>query len=356
MLNNWSGPGAATAAHAHRNRTALELIQNFATRVDEIDVSNESDPSIITEEDLIRSYNQPYKYIAEISYDGTRYAGFQLQSAARKGPSTIQGQMEKALGKFVGLPREELRMQGAGRTDAGVHARGQAVHFMSPRLLEASRSDSTTTHNRAVTALNSILPEDIRVLRVLRVPLDYNVRFSNGKIYTYDLHLDPIGDPFLCRYRFRPRRLDVLNLSTLSSAAAMFVGTHDFSAFSSRPRDGSKRSPVRTVRRCEVSPLEMSGYRITVEGDGFLYKQVRHMVGATLSAATGRILPEDIAAALKDPVGKGGGALARPNAYIVAEPQGLCLAKVLLMEPGDPEKLMYGIEGAKLVRREERGL
>ena len=298
------------------------------------------------EESTKQLYLYPYKYVAEISYDGTRYSGFQLQRASWKTP-TIQGLIERALGKFIGLPREELSVQGAARTDSGVHARGQAVHFLSSRLLEST--------DRAVLALNSVLPEDIRVLRVLRVPLDYNVRFSNGKIYTYDLHLEQIADPFLCRYRFHPPRPDKINLDILSSATGAFLGTHDFSVFSSKPRDGSKRSPMRTIQKCEVARLDPGGCRITVQGDGFLYKQVRHMVGAMLSAAVGRITPEDIAAALKDPIGRGGGVLAHPGAYKVAEPQGLCLTKVFLLAPGDPEKLMYGVEGAKLRRREERG-
>lgn len=291
-----------------------------------------------------RAYPFPYKYVAYVAYDGTDYAGFQLQGASveRRRPS-VQGRLEAALSRFLGLTRGELAVQGAARTDAGVHARGQAVHFFSRREL----ADGA----RATATLNAALPPDLRVLRVLRVPLDYNVRFSRGKFYTYDLSLEPIGDPFSCRFRHAPPGPGRLDLEALGAAAAAFVGTHDFSVFSNRPRDASARSRVREIRRCTLSALP-GGARIEVEGDGFLYKQVRHMVGATLAAAAGRIEPSDIAAALADPVGRGDGALARPGAYVVAPPEGLCLQTVFLPEPGDPEQLMYGgVDGPALLRR-----
>jgi tRNA pseudouridine38-40 synthase len=357
------------------------------------------------EEEVIREYKLPYKYIAEVAYDGTRYSGFQLQNASSSSfsssssnsnststvssfitstlkpkqrhrqqhpPPTIQGKLETALTKFLAIHRDDLLLQGAGRTDAGVHARGQVVHFFSKRLLH----DTT----RAVVALNSLLPEDIHVLDLLRVPLDYNVRFSMGKIYTYDLHLDPMGsDPFTQRYRLCPPRALLnnsnlnFNVEALSAAAAEFVGTHDFSVFSSKPRDRSQRTPVRTIRRCEIvatpssslqnsenfsTPLSSDPFllRIEVEGDGFLYKQVRHMVGAMLAVAAGRITCEDISKALADPINKGeaeGGALARPGAYVLAEPRGLCLNKVFLPDPGNPDELMYGEQGPVLKRRSE---
>jgi len=332
-----------------------------------------------TEKEVMKEYKLPYKYIAEVAYDGTRYNGYQLQKArpassfqsttnskskykkASHPPPTIQGKLETALTRFLDVHRDDLLLQGAGRTDAGVHARGQVVHFFSKRRLE-------DTH-RAILSLNSLLPEDIHVLRLLRVPLDYNVRFSMGKVYTYDLHLDPLGsDPFTQRYRLCLRtylnsHFENFNLESLSSVAAVFVGTHDFSVFSSNPRDKSQRSVVRTIRRCEIvtTPNSSSSsdplLRIEIEGDGFLYKQARHMVGAMLAAASGRITSEDISKALADPVNRGGaegGALVRSGAYVLAEPHGLCLKKVFLPDPPeDPEELMYGEQGPVLKRRHE---
>ena len=188
------------------------------------------------------------------------------------------------------------------------------------------------------------------MLRVLRVPLDYNVRFSLGKIYTYDVHLHPIADPFTSRFRFHPKYPpDSLDLETLSAAAAAFQGTHDFSFFSTKPGESSSSGArkkgsyhVRTIRRCRIDCETLhQGVRIEVEGDGFLYKQVRHMVGAMLAAATGRMTPGDIRAALEDPVGCGGGALSLPGVYVVAAAHGLVLKKVFLPAPPlDPDALM----------------
>jgi tRNA pseudouridine38-40 synthase len=402
VLNNWNSFSANSNRcenNRTRNRRGRRLLSTHTAAAEgttqEINNNNNNNNNSSTvygysstEEEVIRKYKLPYKYIAEVAYDGTRYNGFQLQKSslveepsstliittssnlknnkrATHPPPTIQGKLETALTRFLGINRDDLLLQGAGRTDAGVHARGQVVHFFSKRRVEDT--------NRAVRALNSLLPEDIHVLRLLRVPLDYNVRFSMGKIYTYDLHLDPLGsDPFTQRYRLCPKALlnsktfekNTFNLEALSSAAAVFVGTHDFSVFSSKPRDKSQRSVERTIRRCEITSapsLNMAFsdplLRIEIEGDGFLYKQVRHMVGAMLAAASGRITSENISKALADPVNRGGmegGALARSGAYILAEPHGLCLKKVFLPDPpGNPEELMYGEQGPILKRRNE---
>lgn len=390
VLNNWNS-FSTTSIRCENNRTKKRKRISTGTASaseDSAKINNSSSSNnntsygyLSSEEEVMREYKLPYKYIAEISYDGTRYNGFQLQKAsspsslltttskskyraATHPPPTIQGKLETALTRFLGIHRDDLLLQGAGRTDAGVHARGQVVHFFSKRRLEDT--------NRAVLALNSLLPEDIHVLRVLRVPLDYNVRFSMGKVYTYDLHLDPLGsDPFTQRYRLCPRALlnsnfVNFNVEALSSAAAVFVGTYDFTGFSSKPRDKSQRSAVRTIRRCEIISAPSQQFstscsdpllRIEIEGDGFLYKQVRHMVGAILAAASGRITSEDISKALADPVHRGGvegGALARSGAYILAEPHGLCLKKVFLPNPpSNPEELMYGEQGPVLKRRNE---
>jgi tRNA pseudouridine38-40 synthase len=369
----------STATYTARNSSKIQrgkrrLHERTAAATDNTaEIVNNDDSNIIynyssSDEDITREYKLPYKYIAEVAYDGTRYNGFQLQHNSKT--PTVQGKLENALTRFLGISRKDLLLQGAGRTDAGVHARGQVVHFFSRRLLE-------NNNTRAVLALNSLLPEDIHVMRLLRVPLDYNVRFSNGKIYTYDLHLDPLGsDPFTQRYRLCPKINSNFSLEALSSAAQVFLGSHDFSAFSSKPRDKSQRTPTRTIRRCEVVATPPADFlkatttatttsttsivdpllRIEIEGDGFLYKQVRHMVGAMLAAASGRISPEDISKALADPVHRGaaqGGALARPGAYVLAEPHGLCLKKVFLPDPGNPEELMYGEQGPVLKRRSE---
>jgi tRNA pseudouridine38-40 synthase len=283
-----------------------------------------------------------FNYKIILAYDGTAYAGWQLQAGR---VPTVQGALERALTRFTGQARDALVVQGAARTDAGVHARSQAAQFYCARKLDPAG---------AARALNVLLPSDVRVLRLDRVPIDYNVRFTLAKTYVYDLHLDTTPDPFTARYRHAPAAPDRVDLRALEAAAREFVGEHDFSAFSSASEDGWRRSPVRWVTRLDVAPLP-GGARLEVSGEGFLFKQVRHMVGALLAAATGRLGPEDIAAALQQ-----GDAAARAAAtarlrqgsrmYTVAEAKGLCLWDVALPACGDPDQRMYP-QGAPLMRR-----
>lgn len=194
-----------------------------------------------------------------------------------------------------------------------------------------------------------MLPEAVRVLHLQRVPVDYNVRFTLGKTYYYDLHLDE-HDPFTCRYRCIPDAPGGVDLQALADAARLFVGTHDFTAFCSASEDGRRRSRERCVSRLEVRPLP-GGARLVVQGDGFLYKQVRHMVGALLAVGVGRLGADDIAAALAG--AEAAGQIRRGRrGYTVAPSRGLCLAHVELPVPADPEVLQYP-QGAPLMRREE---
>lgn len=287
----------------------------------------------LSPQELYNPY-QRYKYIAKVAYDGTRYAGFQAQgivegrevvSLANRKKSrtytpTIQGELERALENFIAISRHDLKLQGAGRTDAGVHARGQAIHFFSKRELGNLL--------RAVDALNALLPLDIRVLTVEQVPLAFNVRFSSGKTYTYDVHTSLTQDPFTVRYRHVLRWPTRLDLDLLNEALDVFVGTRDFEKFSSKPRDGSQRRTLRTIHSCFASRFGSGPdewIRISVQGDGFLYKQVRHMVGAALSVGYDhRLSVGDLRAAVHDK------AVLRPGAYVVAEAKGLCLDHVVL--------------------------
>jgi tRNA pseudouridine38-40 synthase len=175
-------------------------------------------------------------YKAILSYDGTAFAGWQLQASQ----PTVQGALERALGRYTGLDRAALGVQGAARTDAGVHALGQAAHFRCRRVLDPPA---------ARRALNSMLPEGVRVLELERVPVDYNVRFTLAKTYFYDLHLDEVHDPFTCRYRCVPDVPGGIDLQALADAARLFVGTHDFTPFSSASEDGRRRSAECAPRR-----------------------------------------------------------------------------------------------------------
>ena len=274
-------------------------------------------------------------YKLTLAYDGTGYHGFQLQRGPQR-QDTVQRRLEAALTRFTGLPREALKVQAAGRTDAGVHARGQVAQFSTPGG-DFRALDGATLQR----ALNSLLPPDIRVLCAARAPPDFNARFALWKTYHYDISTAPVADPFTARFRHCPSRPELLDLEAMEAAAAAFVGTHDFSAFSSLPHDGSARSPVKTLRAFSLEPLD-GGVRWVVSGNGFLYKQVRHMVGALLAVGGGRLPAAAVAEALAR-----GADFAPPQrrhgfrGWMVAEAKGLTLHGAVYPPHDDPSRPMY---------------
>lgn len=195
---------------------------------------------------------------------------------------------------------------------------------------------------KAILALNSLLPDDIRVKELSQVPLNFNVRYSLGKIYSYTYQIEPIEDPFVSRYRFQPRAPWKLDLRRMADAACVFEGTHDFSAFSSKPRDGKKRNPVRSVDFCRASHVD-GGMRFEIRGKGFLYKQVRHIAGAILAVGEGKLSTHNIVDMLSLSTNKCGGN--GWKAYTVASAKGLCLEHVFLPKYSNPDILIdYSIE------------
>ncbi|MGQ9800695.1 MAG: tRNA pseudouridine(38-40) synthase TruA [Candidatus Saccharicenans sp.] len=234
-----------------------------------------------------------------ISYDGTDYHGWQRQP----GRITIQGKMEEALKRIVG---EKISLQAAGRTDAGVHALGQVANFhASCRLTEAE----------LLRALNAILPFDIRILKVEKVPAHFQARKSaRSKVYRYRIKTSPILIPFDYRYVLHyPYPLDV---QAMEEAARRFEREADFSAFSS----GQYPNPVRKIF---FSRLENLGEELvyTVEANGFLRYMVRTIVGTLIMVGRGRLKPEDI----DDLFQQKKRTLASPS----APARGLCLVRVI---------------------------
>src|SRR5215831_16270793 len=206
-----------------------------------------------------------------VAYDGESFAGWQSQSHR----NTIQDHLERAFGRITGSP---LRVHGAGRTDAGVHALAQCAHVdLANKLLSPARWTE---------ALNALLPPGIRVLRCRYVSNDFHARLlAKGKIYRYRIWNAPVLPPFEYRRAWHvPRPLD---LKVLKSTAKHFVGTHDFAGFAAN-RGKPEPSTVRTINSVRV---RQKGTRITIEfdGDGFLYKMVRLMVGALVKCATGKL-------------------------------------------------------------------
>lgn len=217
-------------------------------------------------------------YKLTLAYDGTAYGGWQVQPNA----SSIQQHVQDALKTF--LNGESVIVIGSGRTDAGVHALNQVAHFKSEREISP---------NRLTLALNGLLPLDIRVKKVEIVPLHFHAQYSAiSKEYHYHLFLERVMDPFRRAYCWHVlRKLDRL---LLKEAASLLLGTHDFTSFANEAHTGSaSHDPIRTLYRLDICPSE-GGIRLEFEGDGFLYKMVRNMVGTLVDAASGRIQPTDI--------------------------------------------------------------
>ena len=208
------------------------------------------------------------RYKAVIAYDGTGYSGWQCQQNA----VGIQQVVEEALAFLEGAP---VRIYGSSRTDAGVHAKGFVGHFELTKPIPP--------HN-LVRAMNARLPDAIRVLKASYARPDFDARLSaKGKEYRYQLYQAEILPPHLAPYwTFCHRPLD---LEAMRDAAHRFVGTHDFVAFAANP-NRELDSTVRTIFSFEISK-KGPRYVFIVRGDGFLYKQVRSMVGFLLAVGKG---------------------------------------------------------------------
>jgi tRNA pseudouridine38-40 synthase len=211
-------------------------------------------------------------YRLVLAYDGTDFRGWQRQPEGR----TVQGVLEEAVRKITG---RAVVVHGAGRTDAGVHALGQAAGFRGAFKL----SDEVL-----LRALNAVLPEDVRVFSLEEAPPGFHARKSaRSKLYRYRISLAPQPDPL--RRRFVLHWPYPLKIGRMREAAGLFVRTDDFTAFSSN-RD---RSPVRTVTRSE---LRRSGDELVyeIESAGFLRYMVRTIVGTLLEVGRGRLAPADV--------------------------------------------------------------
>ena len=241
-----------------------------------------------------------YKMV--IAYDGGNFAGWQVQPTDR----SIQGEIEAALRV---LTKQDLRLIGSGRTDAGVHARGQVAHFCSLPL----------DPKRLKRSLNGILPHAIRILEVKKAHPRFHAQLSAiGKEYHYHLCLSEVVLPFDRRYVWHLHH--PLDLSLLAQASSTFIGEHDFAAFSNALGHGSHpRSSVRTLSRLDVI-VEGENVRLEFVGNGFLYKMVRNITGMLVAVASGRRTIADIPKVLmsKD----------RRCAERAAPPEGLFLMRV----------------------------
>jgi tRNA pseudouridine38-40 synthase len=236
-----------------------------------------------------------------IEYDGTDFHGWQRQPELR----TVQACLEDALKTMTG---EDVAIQGAGRTDAGVHAAGQVASFE----LAASIPDGGL-----LRGLNSFLPPDIAILDVSEAPPDFNARFSaRGKVYRYRIWNHLVRSPLHARAAWHCR--SVLDLAAMRQAAAQLCGEHDFRAF--RASDCERRTTVRVIRRLDI---ERQGALLTidVEATAFLKNMVRILVGTLIDLGRGKIDAGAIDRMLRTGDRTAGG--------ITAPPQGLTLLRVI---------------------------
>lgn len=209
-----------------------------------------------------------------LAYDGTDYFGFQRQ----KDLPSIQEKLEEALLKIHG---RKVDVVGAGRTDAGVHAAGQVIHFTTPLSIPDERWPY---------AVNSLLPPDIRILKAYHVDDAFHARYSAiGKRYLYRIDRRPIPDVFTRRFAYHyPYPLD---LDLMRTASRQLIGRHDFTSFTAS--GSSVVNHVRTLYEIEISEEERI-LSFLFRGDGFLYNMVRIMVGTLLEVGAKKRSAEEI--------------------------------------------------------------
>jgi tRNA pseudouridine38-40 synthase len=332
------------------------------------------------------------RYRARVAYDGHGYEGFQLLGPAfdRGSRRTVQGVLEEALHRrFAAVPfllpsaapaaagERLIKVVAAGRTDAGVHARGQAIHFdLHPGVKQTVNlpSEEAEELSGLCDTINKMLPPDVRIWNLQRAPdpvvkpasaamnndqvdfddddpllleddvedesvsatrtYPWNVMYeTTGKLYSYRLSLAPVMDPLERRSRWHPVQATSIDPDRLASIVRQYEGSHDFRAFAgstnaqTKERPSKPRSTVRTVYSVNVvhEPGGVGGnYRIDFHLKGAMYKQVRNMVGTALDVCTGKVSAEQFQFLLH-----GGPAATRSgNRSTPAPPEGLTLEHV----------------------------
>ncbi len=225
-------------------------------------------------------------YKLTLQYDGTDFHGWQIQDSLR----TVQGELKRALSLIDG---REVVVHGSGRTDAGVHAEGQVASVDISRQIAPEKLRA---------ALNANLAADVRVMEAAVVPDDFHARYSAlGKTYVYRIINGKVCSPFWARYAHQEAR--VLDVKSMQQCALLFLGEHDWTAFSSAQSDAESR--VRTVTRCAVREhlderARARMIEISMSADGFLRYMVRSMAGTLLAVGRGEIDCARVGAAIRN--------------------------------------------------------
>lgn len=204
----------------------------------------------------------------DISYDGTRYQGWQRQAGS---DNTIQGKLEQALSRILGEP---IEISGSGRTDAGVHARGQVANFHCESMMPAAQ---------ILSELRRYLPEDIGIESCKEVSERFHARL-NAREKTYQYRIWNSEKPCVFDRRYVYVMADSLDLDAMREASEHLLGTHDFGAFCAHRK--TKKSTVRCVKSITVERIGEE-VRIRVTGNGFLHNMVRIIVGTLIEVGRG---------------------------------------------------------------------
>ncbi|RMG44758.1 MAG: tRNA pseudouridine(38-40) synthase TruA [Acidobacteria bacterium] len=246
-----------------------------------------------------------------LAYDGSGFSGWQRQP----GRPTVQGEVERAVARLYGLPPGAVPVQGAGRTDAGVHALAQVAAFAPPAarpLAELARG------------LARLLPSAVRLTGIAEMPADFHPRRDAAlKEYRYRIAHGRVVLPFEAPWTWGIR--DRLDVAAMRSAAEGLVGRRDFAAVAAA--GGAARGTVRTLHRLEAIERGEGSLEIVAAADGFLYRMVRNLVGLLVAVGTGRLGPDEAAARVA-----GGDRRALPPP---APARGLALAEVRYDPPVD---------------------
>jgi tRNA pseudouridine38-40 synthase len=240
-----------------------------------------------------------------LAYDGTDFHGWAKQPRLR----TVEGVLEKALHRIL---RHALQLSVAGRTDAGVHARGQVVSFPAADDVDPARVQR---------AVNGMLAPEVVVVRADRAANGFDARHSaTAREYRYRIDLGPVPDPFSARFTWH--HPPDLSAARMRAAARLLVGERDFASFCRAPR-----LPASTVRRLERLAISRAGDRleVTARANSFLHQMVRSLVGTLVAVGEGKILPDAMPGILK--------ARDRSSAGPVAPPHGLTLERVVYGRP-----------------------
>jgi len=236
-----------------------------------------------------------------LAYDGTRYSGWQVQGNT---DNTIQGKIEKLLSDYTG---EAVEIAGSGRTDAGVHAKGQVANF---------RLNSYKVPAEIMDYLNEKLPRDIAVKSIEEADARFHARLSaKSKTYVYRIHTSKASNVFEHRFVYEYR--EPLKVDKMKEAANYLLGSHDFKSFCGNSH--MKKSTVRTITNIQISesPTEIT---ISYTGDGFLQNMVRILTGTLIEVGAGKRFPDSMPSLLESKN--------RANAGFMAPAQGLCLEYV----------------------------